>query len=178
MQRLAVLFPFLVLLLAATTAHATEESKRADARARGYLRAGVTLVSAAHRESSPSRKLQLADRALAKLHRAHAVLKLERTIRSDELERAVETSLISALNVKTWVKLQRGALESAKRLNEAALAYKTPNVVALRLRVAIQKALLRDVYEEIQGQHAINRLRSRHGEIGSALRDRGLARRR
>ena len=178
MQRLAVLLPFFVLLLAATTAHATEESKRADARARGYLRAGTSTLSAAHRESSLARKLRLADKALVTLHRAHAMQKLHAAASSEELERAIETGVISALNVKTWVHLERGALQRARRLNEAALAYATPNVVALRLRVEIHKAEMRDVYEQIQGRRAINRLRDRRDSTGASLRDRGLARRR
>ena len=177
MRRLVILSPFLVLLMAAPLALASEDTTRTDVAVREHLRMGLQGVTAACKQLSPARKLAVADRALFSLHRARA-LQLLRAKPNKALERTIESGLIAALNVKTRVYLVRGSLPKAKRLNEAALAYETVSVTALKLRVEIQKAILVDVYERIDGRHGIDRLRERHDAIGAPLRDRGAARRR
>lgn len=178
MRRLALLSPFLLVLLVAPCAHATQETTTLEATVREYLRVGVEGVAAARKPSSPARKLVLADRALAKLHRAHALQKLHAKAVGKALGRSIEAALICGLNLKTRVYLQRGSLPRAKRLNDAALSLATVNIEALKLRVAIQKAMLVDVYEQIEGRQGIQRLRARHATAGSPLRNRGGARRR
>ena len=177
-RRLTYLSPFFLLLFAATSAIAAQDPKAAEANVREQLRVGLLGVTAASKQTSPSRKLALADRALVNLRRARALQQLHLGAAHKALRHATETGVIRALNLKTRVYLERGSLQHAKRLNDAALSFSTCNVEALKLRVDVQKALIVDIYEAIQGRRAIERLRARHEATGTPLRDRGLARRR
>ncbi len=178
MRHLALLSLIIALLLAAPLAHAASKHDRNAVAVRAHLRAGLQGLVSVCKQTSPARKLDVTDRALTRLHRAHALHRLSAASTERALRRTIESGIIAALNLKTRVHLERGSIERARRLNDAALSYPTVSVTALKLRIEIKKALLVDIYERIDGRCGIDRLRTRHDDIGAPIRDRGAARRR
>ena len=171
-------FILLLSLLLVVTATSAWAAPLPESVAYGQLKRGTRALADADLTSAVSRKLVLLEHGLIHLRRARATLRVNAPKILRSLDRQIERALIRGLSTKARIYLERGSLRRAQRAVRAAMAYSIADLETLKLHAAIHRALMTDVYETIQGQRAIERLRDRHEELGAPLRDRGAARRR
>ncbi|MDJ0521395.1 MAG: hypothetical protein QNJ90_04900 [Planctomycetota bacterium] len=178
MKTLIAITGSVLSLALAVPAFGAEATSPHHNRAEKYLRAGTQVLARAAKVDDTSSRLSLAKRALTSLHRAKAIQHVHLNGTAGDLKASIETALIRALNVKARAYLDRGALKRAKLVNQAALAFTTPNMAALKLRSDIAKAEATDLYEAVNGRVGIDRVRERRSQAGAPVRERGLSRRR
>lgn len=177
MRLLALLVTFFCACVLAVPASA--ESQQRKDRVRTLVDRSHALHQELKKTASPTRKLSLLDRELDLLRRANGIVRVyEAADKYGSLAQTIERRLIAALNAKTRIYIKRGALPQAVKANRAALSYRMTSVEALQLRHVLSSIASKDLFEEYEGQASIRRLRDRRAAGGSAVRDRGLARRR
>ncbi len=129
-----------------------------------------------------ARRLDALDRAIYFLRRARTVTSAAIAKGPPapfaDLQKAVESELLRALNEETMIYLGRKSLSLAAARNAAALALAPRDRDALYWATRIESARNRDVFETFDGSVAIDRVRARRAAMGVPLRDRGIGNRR
>jgi hypothetical protein len=145
-----------LLLGVDTPAFAVEDTVVPDAS----LTAAKRAIVASDKLVSDHQRLRLLERALVSLRNT---------------DDATQTR-IDALTRIARIHLERGSVQLAKRYNSEALNQPIANLQALLLVTDIHLAEVTDIYEVIEGQTAIDRIRDRRAATGAPIRDRGVAR--
>lgn len=151
---------------------------RAMKRATADLEKGDEQLSKVSKLKSNAEKLQVLDRALYFLRKAHGVVPQGEEEAVVTLRARVAKSLVRALDDAAEIYYVRKSLTLAQKRNEEARAINSQDPRAHTLSEKIAEAKETDIYELITGETAIQRIRDRRAQMGLPLRDRGPATRR
>jgi tetratricopeptide (TPR) repeat protein len=164
----------LVLVLATGPVFAEPASTSRDTRrVRTSLRRGEEELDKAARAKSTARRLRALERARHAFRRARTRADKARNPQALDLAVEARAGLALAWKQEAVVHYGRKSLKRAQKCVEAALKINPIDPEALTLAAAIQKAEDTDIYEEIEGTQARERICRRRAATGAPLRPRG-----